>query len=54
MSTKTGPQRYPAASRANWYQDDFGGDAMQVDVVVLHTTEVPACPDTAAVPPHRT
>ncbi len=39
MSTKTGPQRYPSASRANWYQDDFGGDPMQVDVVVLHTTE---------------
>ncbi|MFJ3669919.1 peptidoglycan-binding protein [Streptomyces sp. NPDC090106] len=39
MSTKTGPQRFPGASRANWYQDDFGGDAMEVDVVVLHTTE---------------
>ncbi|MBQ0847982.1 peptidoglycan-binding protein [Streptomyces sp. BH-SS-21] len=39
MSTKTGPQRYPSASRANWYQDDFGGDPMQVNVVVLHTTE---------------
>ncbi|WP_155059439.1 peptidoglycan-binding protein [Streptomyces blattellae] len=39
MSTKTGPQRYPGASRANWYQDDFGGDAMEVNVVVLHTTE---------------
>ncbi|WP_367321509.1 peptidoglycan-binding protein [Streptomyces sp. HUAS ZL42] len=37
--TKTGPQRYPGASRANWYQDDFGGDAMEVNVVVLHTTE---------------
>ncbi|MDH6517726.1 hypothetical protein M2163_005292 [Streptomyces sp. SAI-135] len=39
MSTKSGPQRYPGASRANWYQDDFGGDAMEVNVVVLHTTE---------------
>ncbi|MEU6372963.1 peptidoglycan-binding protein [Streptomyces sp. NPDC046909] len=39
MSTKTGPQRYPGASRANWYQDDFGGDPMEVNVVVLHTTE---------------
>ncbi|MDF3139981.1 MULTISPECIES: peptidoglycan-binding protein [unclassified Streptomyces] len=39
MATKTGPQRYPGASRANWYQDDFGGDPMQVNVVVLHTTE---------------
>ncbi|MER5182405.1 peptidoglycan-binding protein [Streptomyces sp. NPDC002896] len=39
MTTKTGPQRFPGASRANWYQDDFGGDAMEVNVVVLHTTE---------------
>ncbi|MFE1798269.1 peptidoglycan-binding protein [Streptomyces sp. NPDC059517] len=39
MSTRTGPQRYPSASRANWYQDDFGGDPMEVNVVVLHTTE---------------
>lgn len=44
MSTKTGPQRYPGASRANWYQDDFGGDPMQVNVVVLHTTEGPTLP----------
>ncbi|UUU23720.1 peptidoglycan-binding protein [Streptomyces sp. DSM 40750] len=44
MSTRTGPQRYPVASRANWYQDDFGGDPMQVDVVVLHTTEGPTLP----------
>ncbi|MCL7428879.1 peptidoglycan-binding protein [Streptomyces sp. YS415] len=44
MSTKTGPQRYPGASRANWYQDDFGGDAMQVNVVVLHTTEGTSLP----------
>jgi hypothetical protein len=44
MSTKTGPQRYPAASRANWYQDDFGGDPMQVNVVVLHTTEGSSLP----------
>jgi hypothetical protein len=39
MSTKTGPQRYPGASRSHWYQDHFGGDAMEVNVVVLHTTE---------------
>ncbi|MFF3376961.1 peptidoglycan-binding protein [Streptomyces sp. NPDC002680] len=39
MTTKTGPQRYPGASRANWYQDDYPGDPMQVNVVVLHTTE---------------
>lgn len=39
MSTKTGPQRYPGASLAAWYQDTFGGDAMEVNAVVLHTTE---------------
>ncbi|MEV7137012.1 peptidoglycan-binding protein [Streptomyces tauricus] len=44
MSTRTGPQRYPSASRASWYQDDFGGDPMQVDVVVLHTTEGSSLP----------
>ena len=36
---RTGPQRYPGASRSRWYQDDFGGTAMEVNVVVLHTTE---------------
>jgi hypothetical protein len=44
VRTKTGPQRYPGASRANWYQDDFGGDAMEVNAVVLHTTEGRALP----------
>ncbi|MDX2549142.1 peptidoglycan-binding protein [Streptomyces sp. WI04-05B] len=39
MATKSGPQRYPGASRANWYQDDHPGDPMQVNVLVLHTTE---------------
>ncbi|WP_327353217.1 hypothetical protein [Streptomyces sp. NBC_01304] len=39
MSTKTGPQRYPGASRTHWYQDNFGGTAMEVNAVVLHTTE---------------
>ncbi|WP_241827001.1 hypothetical protein [Streptomyces graminilatus] len=42
---KTGPQRYPGASLAAWYQDTFGGDAMEVNVVVLHTTEGRALPD---------
>lgn len=37
--TKSGIQRYPGASLAAWYQDTYGGDPMQVDVVVLHTTE---------------
>ncbi|MCZ0987987.1 peptidoglycan-binding protein [Streptomyces diastatochromogenes] len=56
MSTKTGPQRYPGASRANWYQDDFGGDPMEVNVVVLHTTEGPTLPgyDGGAVAPNLT
>ncbi|MFE1439143.1 peptidoglycan-binding protein [Streptomyces sp. NPDC058739] len=45
MSVKTGPQRYPGSSRANWYQDDFPGDPMEVNVVVLHTTEGTSLPD---------
>ncbi|MFH8804765.1 hypothetical protein ACH4F6_35265 [Streptomyces sp. NPDC017936] len=39
MSTRTGPQHYPGANRDHWYQDDFGGARMEVNVVVLHTTE---------------
>jgi hypothetical protein len=35
----TGPQRFPGASAAYWYQDDYPGDAQEVNVVVLHTTE---------------
>lgn len=42
---KSGPQRYPGASTAAWYQDTFGGDAMEVNVVVLHTTEGRTLPD---------
>ncbi|MDX6330915.1 MAG: hypothetical protein QOI83_3298 [Streptomycetaceae bacterium] len=34
-----GSQKYPGASRKYWYQDDYGGDAMEVNTVVLHTTE---------------
>ena len=41
----TGPQRYPSASTAHFYQDDFGGDRMEVNVVVLHTTEGRSLPD---------
>ena len=26
MSTRTGPQRYPGASMAYWYEDTYGGD----------------------------
>lgn len=56
MTRKTGPQRYPGASRANWYQDDFGGDAMEVNVVVLHTTEGRSLPtyNGGAVAPNLT
>ncbi|MCX5335486.1 hypothetical protein [Streptomyces sp. NBC_00140] len=43
--TRTGPQRYPGASTAHWYQDDFGGSPMEVNVVVLHTTEGRNLPD---------
>lgn len=35
----TGPQKYPGASLAYWYQDDYPGSPMEVNVVVLHTTE---------------
>ncbi|MCQ9186336.1 hypothetical protein KMT30_46345 [Streptomyces sp. IBSBF 2953] len=45
MSIKTGPQYYPGADRDHWYQDDFGGDRMEVNVVVLHTTEGRSLPD---------
>jgi len=42
----TGPQRYPGASTgAAWYQDTYGGTAMEVNVVVLHTTEGRTLPD---------
>lgn len=36
---KTGPQKYPGASLQYWYQGTYGGDPMDVNVVVLHTTE---------------
>jgi hypothetical protein len=34
-----GPQRYPGASSAYWYEGKFPGDRQEVNVVVLHTTE---------------
>ncbi|GAA2554847.1 hypothetical protein GCM10010423_65030 [Streptomyces levis] len=38
--TKTGPQIYPGAIRgSHWYEDNWGGDAMESNVIVLHTTE---------------
>ncbi|MET7687939.1 hypothetical protein ABZT06_08160 [Streptomyces sp. NPDC005483] len=35
----TGPQRYPGASTTAWHQAKWGGDLMEVNVCVLHTTE---------------
>jgi hypothetical protein len=36
---KTGPQKYPGASTAYWYQSKYGGSAMESNVGVMHTTE---------------
>ncbi|MDX2731186.1 hypothetical protein [Streptomyces sp. PA03-2a] len=41
---KTGPQRYPGASTAYWYQSKLGGDSMESNVVVWHTTEGTSLP----------
>ncbi|NED75418.1 hypothetical protein G3I51_24450 [Streptomyces sp. SID9944] len=35
----TGPQKYPGASTAHWWQTKWGGDLMEVNTAVLHTTE---------------
>lgn len=35
----SGPQKYPGASTAYFYQNTYGGSLMEVNVVVLHTTE---------------
>jgi len=35
----SGPQKYPGASTAYFYQSKWGGDLMEVNVCVLHTTE---------------
>ncbi len=45
MSTKTGPQKYPLASTSHWYQDTYPGDAMEVNVIVWHSTEGTSLPD---------
>ncbi|MGW0943653.1 peptidoglycan-binding protein [Streptomyces sp. NPDC002623] len=45
MTTRTGPQTYPGASQTRRYQGKFGGDDMEVNVVVLHTTEGSSLPD---------
>lgn len=41
----TGPQKYPGASTAYFYQNRYGGDVMEVNVCCLHTTEGTTLPD---------
>ncbi|MFG2671350.1 hypothetical protein [Streptomyces sp. NPDC048445] len=41
---KTGPQQYPGASQAYRYQGVYGGDSMESNVVVWHTTEGTSLP----------
>jgi hypothetical protein len=41
----TGPQKYPGASTAHWYQSKFSSDAMETNVVVWHSTEGTTLPD---------
>lgn len=41
----TGPQKFPGASTAHWWQTKWGGDLMEVNVAVLHTTEGIGLPD---------
>lgn len=43
--TKRGPGIYPGAERGrHWYQDTYGGDAMESNVIVWHTTETDSLP----------
>lgn len=38
--TRTGPQIYPGAIQgSHWYQDTWGGSAMESNVIAVHTTE---------------
>jgi hypothetical protein len=42
----TGPQIYPGANHsAYWFQNKWGGDAMEVNTVVWHSTEGPSISD---------
>lgn len=41
---KHGPQRYPGASTRYWFQSRYGGDAMESNVIVWHTTEGTSVP----------
>ena len=36
---KSGPQKYQGASTAYWWQEQWGGDAMESNVIVWHSTE---------------
>jgi hypothetical protein len=36
---KSGPQKFPGASTEHFFQKKFGGDAMETNVVVWHSTE---------------
>jgi len=51
-----GPQRYPGASTAYWWQKTWGGDLMEVNVGVLHTTEGVGLPsyDAGSMAPNLT
>lgn len=42
--TLTGPQKYPGASTAYWYQNNYPGNAMESNVGVMHTTEGTSLP----------
>lgn len=42
--TRTGPQYYPLASQAYWYEDNYPGSPMEVNVGVVHTTEGTSLP----------
>lgn len=41
---KSGVQRYPGASTAYWYQTKYGGDSMESNVIVWHSTEGTSLP----------
>ncbi|MEV0263712.1 hypothetical protein AB0I49_20560 [Streptomyces sp. NPDC050617] len=43
----TGPQKYPGASTAQWWQSRWGGDPMEVNTIVWHSTEGTGLPDYA-------
>lgn len=45
--TLTGPQKYPLASTVYWWQSAWGGDSMETNTVVWHTTEGTSVPDYA-------